>query len=189
MITRLALAGCALAVISLLGVRAEARRDPLTPAEIDQIRDSAQEPEQRLKFYVKFTRARIDGIAQARSDPKVTDKGAAVHNALQDFLDLYDELDENVETFADRKYDIRKALKLVLEADAEFQSKLHALKDSATANPAETKQYEFLLANAVEAVDGGAKDHRDLLTEQEDLAKHKRLIKLDQQQQGPTRTH
>jgi len=35
------------------------RHDPLTPAEIDQLRDTAQEPDQRLKLYVKFARARL----------------------------------------------------------------------------------------------------------------------------------
>lgn len=152
-------------------------RDPLTPAEIDEIRDTAQEPEQRLKFYVKFARARMDLVQQVSSDAKVTDKPNAMRTRLQDFLDLYDELDENADTFADRKNDIRKALKVVLEADTEFQSKLRALKDSAAAKPDDARQYEFLLSNAIEAVDEGAKDHRDLLAEQDELAKKKQLIK------------
>jgi hypothetical protein len=152
-------------------------RDPLTPAEIDQIRDTAQEPEQRLKFYIKFTRDRIDRIQQVRLDPKITDKPQAIRERLQDFLDLYDELDENVDVFADRKNDIRKPLKLVIDADTEFESKLRALKDSAAATPGQASQYEFLLSNAIDAVEGGAKDHRDLLAEQEELAKKKKLIK------------
>lgn len=152
-------------------------RDPLTPAEIDQIRDTAQEPEMRLKLYIKFARDRIDLIQQVRSDPKVKDKTAATRERLQDFLDVYDELDENVDVFADRKNDIRKVLKLVLEADTEFQSKLRALKDSASADPKEASAYEFLLSSAIEAVDDGAKSHRDTLAEQEELAKKKKLIK------------
>src|SRR5581483_1947088 len=172
---------CALAIscFALLPcARAQRRsRDPLTPAEIDQIRDTAQEPELRLKLYIKFARDRMDLIQQVRSDAKITDNPKAIRDRLQDFLDVYDELDENVDVFADRKDDIRKALKLVVEGDTEFQSKLRALKDSASTIPRDASQYEFLLSNALDAVDEGAKDHRDLLTEQEELAKKKKLIK------------
>ncbi len=71
------------------------RHDPLTSAEIDQLRDTAQEPEQRLKLYIKFARARLTSLEQVRSDPKVTDRGQETHDRLQDFLDLYDELNDN----------------------------------------------------------------------------------------------
>jgi len=158
-------------------VPAQRRHDPLFPAEVDQLRDTAQEPEMRLKLYVQFARARLDAVAQARIDPKVTDKAEAIHDRLQDFVDVYDELNDNVDTFADRRDDIRKVLKTIIEADTEFQAKLRAVKDSASAPSAEAKEYEFVLSNAVDAVDSSAKDHRDLLNEQEDLAKQKRLIK------------
>ena len=154
---------------------AQRHGDPLTPAEIDQLRDTAQDPEMRLKFFVQFTRARLDAVIQAQSDPKVTDRPQAIHDKLQDFLDIYDELDENVDTFADRKNDIRKPLKLVITADTEFQAKLRAFKDANAKD--ESREYEFLLSNALDAVNNGLQDHRQLLTEQEEAAKNKKLIK------------
>ena len=156
---------------------AQRRRDPLTPPEIDQLRDTAWEPEQRLKLYVKFARERLAAVQQARSDPKVTDRAQTTHDKLQDFLDVYDELNDNIDTYEERKSDLRKALKTVIEADTEFQSKLRALKDSVTAAKEDTKDYEFLLSNAVEAVNNGAQDHRQLLAEQEEAFKHKRKEK------------
>ena len=63
---------CALAIscFALLPCAAAQRRsrDPLTPAEIDQIRDTAQDPELRLKLYIKFARDRMDLIQQVRSE-------------------------------------------------------------------------------------------------------------------------
>jgi hypothetical protein len=167
---------CALALV-LTVAWAERRRDPLTPVEIDQLRDTAQEPEMRLKLYVKFARARLAALEQVRSDPKTADRGQAMRDRLQDFLDVYDELNDNVDTFADRNADIRKPLKVIIEADIEFQAKLRALKDSAQSGKDETKQYEFLLSNALETLDGSAEDHRKLLTEQEEAAKHKKKNK------------
>ncbi|HZQ67752.1 MAG TPA: hypothetical protein VFA68_04460 [Terriglobales bacterium] len=166
----------ALVLVSCM-VFAQRHGDPLTTPEIDQLRDTAQEPELRLKLYVQFTRARLDALTQAQNDPKVTDRGQAIHDKLQDFLDIYDELDDNVDMYADRRNDIRKPLKLVIGSDTEFQTKLRAFKDAAVTAKEEFRQYEFLLSNALDAVGNGLQDHRQLLSEQEEAAKNKRLIK------------
>ncbi|MBA3915249.1 MAG: hypothetical protein H0X25_15645, partial [Acidobacteriales bacterium] len=156
---------------------AQRHHDPLTDAEIDQLREAAQLPEQRLKLYVTFARERLDGVEKVQHDPKVTNHGDATHDQLQRFVDVYDELNDNVDTFAERRDDIRKVLQVIINADTEFQSKLRALQSSATARSAEAGTYEFLLSNAVDAVDQGAKDHKQTLQEQEEEAKHKKLIK------------
>lgn len=172
---------CLLSLLLLSAVWAERRRDPLTQPEIDQLRDTAQEPDERLKLYVKFARTRLDALEKARTDAKAGDRGRQIHDRLQDFLDLYDELNDNIDTFADRNYDMRKGLKGVIEGDTEFQAKIRALKDSANAGPEEAKQYEFLLANALDTLDSSAQDHRQTMTEQEALAKQKKLIRPDTQ--------
>ena len=47
-------------VLLLLTVVASARkRDPLTDAETDQLREAAMEPYKRLKLYIKFAQARL----------------------------------------------------------------------------------------------------------------------------------
>jgi hypothetical protein len=109
-----------------------------------------------------------------RADPKVTDRAQQTHARLQDFLDVYDELNDNIDTFVERKSDLRKPLKAVIEADTEFQAKLRALKNSADANKDEAKQYDFLLSSVLDTVDGSVQDHRQLLSEQEEEAKHKK---------------
>jgi hypothetical protein len=165
------------AIASLLfAIPATAQKhpDPLNQLEIDQLRDTAQDPLERLKLYVGFARARLQTLDQARSDPKVADRGAETHDRLQDFLDIFDELNDNVDTFADRKEDLRKALKVVIEGDSEFQSKLRALKDAAGVRPAELKAYGFLLTNAIETVDSSIEDHRQLLDAQVEAAKQKK---------------
>ena len=176
---RLSAACFVILMLSLVPARAERRRDPFNQVEIDQLRDAAQEPEVRLKLYVKFARARLDAVEKVGSDPKETDKPQATHDRLQDFLDVYDELNDNVDTYADRNNDIRKPLKSVIEADNEFQAKLRALKDAANTTPEQAKPYEFLLSNAMDTLDSSVQDHRQLLTEQEDLAKRKKLVKPD----------
>lgn len=163
------LIGCLLSAVS-----AQYRREPLNPNEIDELRDAAQVPEERIKLYIRFARERLVSLEHMRADPKVTDRAEQTHDKLQNFLDVYDELNGNIDTFVERKSDLRRPLKAVIEADTEFQAKLRALKDAADASPAEAQKYEFLLASVLDAVDEGLQDHRQLLAEQEAAFKHKK---------------
>jgi hypothetical protein len=153
---------------------AQRRRDPLNPLEIDQLRDAMLDPDERLKLYVKFSRDRMTKLEQMRSDPKTTERPRQTHDMLEDFLAVYDELNDNIDMYVGRKDDIRKVLKVVIEADTEFQSKLRALKNSANTNAAEAKQYEFLLTDALDTVDSSADDHRKTVAEVEEYMKKKK---------------
>src|SRR5580658_2007014 len=145
---------------------AQRHRDPFTQPEIDQIRDASWEPQQRLSLYVKFARDRLVALEQMRGDPKTKDRPQQTHDKLDDFLLIYDELNDNIETYVDRKNDIRKPLKTVIDADTEFQAKLRALKDAADVPAEEAKRYEFVLTTALETVDTSVEEHRKLLAEQ-----------------------
>jgi hypothetical protein len=162
-----------LAMLLLSTVWAQTRRDPLNPNEQDELRDAAQDPGERLKLYILFARTRLTALEQVRADPKATDRAQQTRDRLQDFLDVYDELNDNIDTFVERKADLRKPLRAIIEADTEFQAKLRALKSSADASKDQAK-YDFLLSNVLDAVDGGVQDHRQLLGEQEEAAKHKK---------------
>ena len=128
---------------------------------------------------MKFTRDRLTKLEQVRADPKLTAsaRATATHDRLQDFLDLYDELNDNIDTFIDRKNDIRKPLKAVIEADAEFQKRLQALQDSATAAKEDTRAYEFVLSSTLDTLHDSATDHQQLLQDQEEQVKHKQIKK------------
>jgi hypothetical protein len=156
---------------------AQRRRDPLNPLEIDQLRDAMVDPDLRLKLYVQFSRDRMTKLEQMRSDPKVKDRAAQTHDMLEDFLAVYDELNYNVDMYVGRKDDIRKPMKLVIEADTEFQSKLRALKNSPNTTAAEASQYEFLLTDALDTVDSSADDHRKTAAEVEEYMKKKKKQK------------
>ena len=153
---------------------AQHRSDPLTPAEIDQLRDAAMEAEPRMKLYVAFARARLVKLEQMRSDPKITDRARQTHALLEEFLTIYNELNDNLDNFEGRKADLRKALKVVIEGDNEFQAKLRAIKGDPRSSKEEANEYEFVLSSAIETVDSAVDDHRKMLTEQEELWKHRK---------------
>jgi hypothetical protein len=153
---------------------AERRHDPLNPLEIDQLRDAMLDPDARLKLYVTFSRDRMTKLEQMRSDPKTKERARQTHDMLEDFLAVYDELNDNIDMYVGRKDDIRKPLKIIIEADTEFQSKLRAIKSSPNTNTAEISLYEFLLTDALDTVDSSADDHRKTVAEVTEYMKHKK---------------
>jgi hypothetical protein len=167
----------AVVILCIPVMAAGGKRDPLNNEEIDQLRETAMEPEKRIRLYVKFERARLLAIDQTRSDPKLAQgRGERLHDLIEDVMTLNDELDDNLDEYAGRKADLRKVLKEVIQAETEFQLKLRGLKE-ASSDPklaAEAKDYEFVLENATEAVAQSLENDRKMLDEQnEQFAKKK----------------
>ncbi len=152
-------------------------KDPLNDQEIDAMRDTADFPDKRLELMIKFARARITEVDHLRVDPTVgKDRPQQIHDLLQEFTTLVDEIDDNVEMYASHKTDMRKGLKLLIEADSEWQLKLRSLKEQSP--PEELDQFSFVLANTVDAVKDSAESARQTLQEQVELAKDKKLNKI-----------
>ncbi len=147
-------------------------RDPLTADETDQIREAADQPDQKLKLFIKFTRARMAAIDQLRADPKPSaDRGVRIHDLLEDVSELVDEIDRNLDSYAHRKEDIRKAVRLVEVMDSEFQFKLRTLHQLADdPNNKEAAEYKYAVDDAQDSVKACVEDARDILAEQEAAA-------------------
>ena len=172
-----------LALVLLLPLCAPAfagRRDPLTEAEVDQMREIAQDGSKRLKLLLTFAKARMLAIQELRSDPKFAEgRGQRVHDLLEDFAAIVVELDRNIDQYAGQHQDIRKPLKEVVEANAEFELQLRTLKDAAAQpeNASEAKDWRYVLEDAVDAVNSNGDNARATLEEQNQLAKDKKLVK------------
>ena len=152
-------------------------RDPLTTKEVDELRDAAQNGDKRIALLVKFTKARMLALQQVLSDPKLEDRPQQIHDLLDDFNYLNDELDDNLDMYSRHGDDFRKSLKLAVEAFSDWQLKLRALKQNSS--PADLKRYGFVLETAIESVNSGADTTRELLAEQEQAARKKKKVKKD----------
>jgi len=144
-------------------------RDPLTDKEVDQLRETAVEPEKRLKLMVDFTRARMATVDQLRSDPKpAKDRGTKIHDLLEDVSSLVDEIDDNVENYNERSADLRKPLRDIVQLDSEFQAKLRELRAymEDPKNTREADDYKFAVEDVTESVNQSADSSRKLLDEQ-----------------------
>ena len=153
------------------------KRDPLNQKEVDEMRESADWPNKRLEVMVKFARARINAVDELQANGKTAkDRPMQIHDLLEDFTALLDELQDNLEMYSTHKADMRKGLVLLIEADSEWQLKLRRLKEQSP--PEELDQYSFVLTNATEAVNDMADDARKSLQQQNEWARDKKLTKV-----------
>lgn len=171
---------CFLAWMAVLALPAGAsiRRDPLTEVETDQLREAAQDPQLKLKLLVKFARQRLKSAEALQADPKAGPaRGQQIHDLLEDFGNLVDELSDNVDAYATRKEDLRKPLADIITASSDFAARLKDFKTAAAASPAgakESKAYNFALEDAIDSVESGLRNAQELLEEQKEQFKKKK---------------
>ncbi|HYH00825.1 MAG TPA: hypothetical protein VD837_16975 [Terriglobales bacterium] len=157
-------------------------RDPLNSKETNELREAKQDPPKRLKLYTQYARARMQAIEHLRSDPRfAADRGPEMHDLIQDLGTIVDEMDDNIDMYAEARWDIRKPLKEIIQTDTELQLKLRQLKESATGDPALAeevqKHYRFVLDDTIESVNSSLDIARKTLEDQEAAAKKKELRK------------
>jgi hypothetical protein len=139
------------------------KREPLTDAQIDQIRDTGMEPNERVVLYTKFLDEHAKTIKQLTSRVRSAGRGRRLDNELQDFTALMDELNSKLDFDSERKADIRKALKPLAEATDRWLGTLRGL----AAEPA----FEVARAEAIESGEDLAGQAKRLLDEQTEYFK------------------
>jgi hypothetical protein len=169
-----------LALLVLCLPAAAGRRDPLNDKEIDEMREIAQQGDKRLRLLLSFARRRMNDAEQLQRTPKDFEgRGQRLHDELEDFTTLVDEVGSNIDQYAGQKQDIRKPLREIIEADLDFQTRLGALQTAAAApeNATDAKDWHYVLEDAIDAVADDLDNARHTLEEQNQLAKAKQLHK------------
>lgn len=152
-------------LVCILPCVAQRNRDPLNAREIDDLREAAQDPPQRMKLLVSYAKARMNMIEHMRSDPKLAgENGEEIRKLLQDVATLIDEVDDNLDMYNERTEDLRKPLKTVIEMDTDFQLKLRTMKETSSA--AELRNFGIELENTTDSVNESADSARAMLADQ-----------------------
>ena len=108
-----------LATISLFHpnvTRAQASPGAMSEAEVESLRESASVPTDRIRAYEKIldTRAhRIDELVKSRPHPG---RALDLHDAIDQFGGIVDELNDNLDEYERQHRDVRKTLARLLTA-------------------------------------------------------------------------
>ena len=122
-----------------------AQRDFLTAEEVDLIRE-AQEPNLRLKLYVKFAEQRLKLIEDLLSKEKAGRSGL-IHETLEDFTKIVEAIDTVSDDALRRKVEFLEGTHAVVESE---QKMLETLKKLDQAPAKDRQRYEFAIKNAIE---------------------------------------
>ena len=134
--------------------------EPLTEAQIEQIREAGIDPNARVGLYTKFLNEHADAIKALTNRAKSPARAKRLDEELQNLTALMDELGSNLDTYSDRHADIRKALKPLTEASEHWLTILRAL--------AGEPGFDLARKEAIESGEDLAGQAKRLLTEQID---------------------
>ena len=120
------LASLLLATAPLVPAQKE-QRQPLTEAQVDQVREAGIYPDDRIKLYTKFLDEHVDTIKGLTPRGHSSARTKRIDNDLQDLTALMDELGSNLDQYGERKADLRKSLKSLTEATPRWLTVLNTL--------------------------------------------------------------
>jgi len=147
--------------------RAQAKGDPLSDAEIDQVREVADQPLERVKLYMKFIQQRADAIQEMVGDSRIQNQPTKLHNLLDEYTRLVDELQDNLDSYDETHSDIRKALKELVPASQKWLAIVN--------KPPPDQTYDFSKRTAIEAGESLVEQARKLQDDQiKWFAEHKK---------------
>lgn len=111
-----ALVGCVLLMCALGAAGGQRRESALADAEVEKLRDLAQAPADRVMAFVGFLDRRtqeIDRLGVGRRKPGREDD---IHDQMEQFTTIADDLDDNLEDYSKRHADLRKVLPKLVAA-------------------------------------------------------------------------
>lgn len=113
--TGLLVAVCGL-MLGLVAALGQVRDSGLADAEVERLRDTAQSPAERVMAFVGFLDRRtqeIDRLGVGRRKPGREDD---IHDQMEQFTSIADDLDDNLEDYTKRHADLRKVLPKLIAA-------------------------------------------------------------------------
>ncbi len=110
---------------------AQARgEESLSDAEVEQLRESAYTPSDRILVFIKLLDTRAKRITDLVAKPRRPGREEDLHDLLEQFTAIADELNDNLDDYGPRHRDLRKQLPKLLEAVDRWNTALKTPPDN-----------------------------------------------------------
>ncbi len=155
---------------------AQDKNDPLTEAEVEKLREVADEPIERVKLFMTFIAQRTDAIAEMVGDTRIQNKPPKIRKLLQEYTYLVDELQDNLDNYDETHADIRKALKDLIPASKKWLDTVN--------KPPPDPVYDFPRKTAADAAQSLVDQATQLQTDQEKFFAEQKKQKKEEEKTG-----
>lgn len=108
----------------------------LSDAEVEQLRESAYVPADRIAVFIKLLDTRSHALTDLLSKPRRPGREDDLHQMLEQFTAITDELNDNLDDYGPRHRDMRRQLPKLVEATDRWSSALRSPPDDDAYNVA-----------------------------------------------------
>jgi chromosome segregation ATPase len=155
------LLGCALWTATATQLHAQLdTSDAMSDAEVEKLRDSAYVANDRVVVFQSILQSRIEQIDKLVSKPRHAGREEDIHDLIEQFRSIADELDDNVDEYGKTHRDVRKAVPRLLKAIDAWEASLK--------KPADNDAYNVSRQLALESIADLRKDVNDVLAEEKE---------------------
>jgi hypothetical protein len=139
-------------------LRGQQKVDALSDAEVEKLRDVNREPADRVMVFVGFLDSRTDRIRDIATKPRRPGREEDIHDLMEQFVSIGDDLQDNLDEYGTRHWDVRKALPKLSKALDRWATTLRS--------PADDEHYDVERKLALEAIQDIREDSTQLLEDQ-----------------------
>lgn len=97
----------------------------MSPAEVEKIRKLADQPAWRVEAFQQMLQERVNAIARLVTEHRMEYREKQIHDLLEQFVSLSDELSDNLDDYQLHHKDLRKALPKLVEASTKWPAILN----------------------------------------------------------------
>jgi len=157
----------------------QSRKDPLTEREQEAVREAGIQPLERVKLFVGYVDDRAKEIHTLNADPIAQNKNARIHNLLDEFTRLSDDLQDNMDQYDEQHADLRKVLKDIMTKTDEWAKILDEPKPS--------NQYDFVRKTAIDSNQSAHETSVKMLADEEKYIAEQKKEQKDREKEEQKR--
>ena len=125
-------------------LHAQTHDSALSEGEIEQVRDAAFIPADRVTLFIKFLDERSKRIQDLYAKPRRPGREEDTHDIIEQFTSIADELADNLDDYGPRHQDVRKSLPKLIQATERWATTLKS--------PPENDAYNISRKIALESI-------------------------------------
>jgi hypothetical protein len=110
-------------------LRAQHTDSALSEKEIEELRDSAYVPADRVIVFIKFLDKRSKAVQDLFAHPRKPGREQDTHDLVEEFTSIADELNDNLDDYGPHHRDIRRSLPKLVEATDRWATALKTPPD------------------------------------------------------------